>query len=161
MQWEQQLQRAEKGRTFWDSLVEEYGKQAVFFLCCDPELQEEVLPFLPDFLEKKGYGFGVMLTLDQGDCSEYSRQNSPQNAPKNPPQNAPKNAPKYSFWGESELRWKTVTNQQQEALLCCYEMYQFTSRLRVVSWDRPYGSHLASLKGKYPTQTIIETCVLF
>lgn len=145
-QWDRQLLRAQQGRELWESLVEEFGKQAVFFLCCDRELQEQVRCLLPVFLEKKGYETGVMLTLEP----EYSEKNSPKNSSKN------------VLAGESSsVVWKTVTEEEQECLLCCYEMYQFTSKLRVLSWERPCGTHLASLKEKYSTQTIIETCVLF
>lgn len=130
---EERLELAEQGRALWHSLEEKYPKKTLFLLFCEEGmvLKNDVVTFLPDYVEKKGYDCSVILETEQSFQEQVQ--------------------------GSSV---ETLTKEEGEALLALYEMYQFTPSLVIVSLDRPTGRKLSHLKAHLSAMEIVKACLL-
>ncbi len=129
---EEKMVLAQKGRALWQNLEEKYQKNPFFLFLYEEELAQEAISFLPKYLERKGYDVGVILQL-KGEVPDTQLGH--------------------------DFPVEILEKEEGEALLSLYEMYQFTSRLRIVSLNRPFGSKLQNLQQTLTVTELVQTCL--
>lgn len=133
---EEKMALAHLGRGVWRQLQEKYAlyQNPLFVLLYEehPELLGQVASHLPSFVEKKGYDVSVLLGRKEGDFLPI-------------------------FQETKDVFLESLQMEELEGVLSLYEMYEFTSSLRIVSLHRPFGSKLQQIP--FPLETVVDACL--
>lgn len=132
------LEEAEKGRLFWDSLEAENGHlETLYLLFCgeDEVLERLALVHLTSLLKARKAEKAVILSHEKKEALKG-----------------------FDLGDKAEIR--LISQEEAEQILCFYELYQFTERLFVLSYDRPFGNKLIHLREKgYDPEQILKDCL--